>query len=247
MRLADAARAQVARAAETPAEGGEALLRDMLLRAFPGRIALVSSFGAESAVLLHMVASIDRATPVIFLDTGKLFPETLRYRDALCARLSLTDLRSVAPDAGRLARTDAQGRLWETDPDLCCWQRKVEPLDEALGGFAAWITGRKRNQAALRRALPLVEDGPDGRVKVNPLAGWDQDDIAAYFAAHDLPRHPLESQGYRSIGCAPCTRPVRAGEDPRAGRWAGREKTECGIHLARSAAPAGACAGEQTP
>ena len=208
----------------------EALLRSALLERFPGTIALVSSFGAESAVLLHMVAAIDRATPVIFIDTGKLFPETLRYRDRLARRLGLADLRVARPDPGRLARSDPAGTLWQSDPDLCCWHRKVEPLDAALEGFKAWITGRKRLHGGARTALPAIETGPDGRIKVNPLADWTEQDVADYFLTHDLPLHPLTAAGYRSIGCAPCTRAVRPGEAPRAGRWAGRDKTECGIH-----------------
>ncbi len=211
----------------------EQLLRTALLERFPGRIALVSSFGAESAVLLHMVAAIDHATPVIFLDTGKLFAETLQYRETLAARLGLIDLRIARPEPTRLARLDPRGELWRSDPDLCCWQRKVEPLDAALEGFAAWITGRKRFQGGARRTLEPIENGPDGRSKINPLAAWDEGDIADYFRRYDLPPHPLAAAGYRSIGCAPCTRAVRPGEDARAGRWAGRGKAECGIHLRR--------------
>jgi len=214
------------------------VLRDLLCRVFPRRIALVSSFGAESAVLLHLVSSIDRATPAIFLDTGKLFPETLRYRDELVARLGLLDVRSVTPDAGTLALADPAGTLWQSDPDVCCWHRKVEPLDEALAGFPAWITGRKRFQGGMRGALPLIERELDGRVKVNALASWSADELSRYMAEHDLPRHPLEAQGYRSLGCAPCTRPTAPGADPRAGRWAGRDKTECGIHLPHAPATA---------
>lgn len=217
----------------------DALLQDLLRRVFPGRIALVSSFGAESAVLLHLVAGIDRAAPVIFVDTGKLFPETLAYRDALCARLGLTAVRSVGPAPALVAAADPAGTLWQAEPDVCCWHRKVEPLDAALTGFDAWITGRKRFQGGLRGALPVVEREPDGRVKVNPLATWSAAEVAAYRAEHDLPAHPLEAQGYRSIGCAPCTRPAAPGEDPRAGRWTGQAKSECGIHLARPAAPIG--------
>ncbi len=219
------------------------VLRDLLCRVFPRRIAVVSSFGTESAVLLHLVAGIDKAAPVIFLDTGKLFPETLQYRDTLAARLGLQDVRSVRPDGRALAVMDAAGTLWESDPDVCCWQRKVEPLDEALAGFPAWITGRKRFQGGMRGALPLIEHEPDGRVpggrvKVNPLATWSTGRMHQYMAEHRLSRHPLEAQGYRSIGCAPCTRPTVPGEDPRAGRWAGRGKTECGIHLPHAPDPA---------
>lgn len=204
-----------------------------MLSAFPGRIATVSSFGAESAVLLHILAGIDRAVPVIFLDTGKLFPETLEYRDNLTARLGLADVRTVRPDGERLARVDPQGTLWRNDADLCCWNRKVEPLEGALHGFAAWVTGRKRAQGAERAGLDAVEAGPDGRIKVNPLAVWNGGDIAAYFVAHGLPRHRLLARGYPSIGCLPCTAPVRPDETPRSGRWHGSAKTECGIHTAR--------------
>lgn len=209
------------------------VLRDLLCRVFPRQIALVSSFGTESAVLLHLIAGIDQAAPVIFLDTGKLFPETLQYRDALVARLGLQDVRSVQPDERALALADPAGTLWETDPDVCCWQRKVEPLDEALAGFPAWITGRKRFQGGQRGALPLIEH-EGARVKVNALASWSAERLRGYLDMHDLPRHPLEAQGYRSIGCAPCTRPTAPGQDPREGRWAGRGKTECGIHLAHA-------------
>ena len=209
------------------------MLHDLLCRVFPRRIALVSSFGTESAVLLHLVAEIDKAAPVIFLDTGKLFPETLHYRDALVGRLGLLDVRSVRPNERALALADPAGKLWATDPDVCCWQRKVEPLDEALTGFPAWITGRKRFQGGLRGALPLIEQQSDGRVKANPLVSWSAERLSRYMAEHDLPRHPLEGRGYRSIGCAPCTRPTAPGEDPRDGRWAGRSKTECGIHVSQ--------------
>lgn len=203
---------------------------------FPRQIALVSSFGAEAAVLLHMVATIDRSTPVLFLDTGKLFDETLRYRDDLATRLHLTDLRVLTPDPKALAANDEAGTLWFRDADACCRIRKVEPLQRGLKPFAAWINGRKRFQAASRTAIPLVEtDG--ARLKFNPLADWGPQEIAAYFERHDLPRHPLIAQGYPSIGCAPCTHPVAEGEDARSGRWSGQNKTECGIHTV-SAIPA---------
>jgi phosphoadenosine phosphosulfate reductase len=216
----------------------ETLLCAMIGQVFPGRIAVVSSFGAESAVLLHLVSKVDRAVPVIFLDTGKLFPETLQYRDAIVERLGLIDVRAVRPDAAALAKTDPDGTLWRTDPGLCCWQRKVEPLDAALDGFEAWITGRKRFQGGKRSDLELIESGPDGRTKINPLAFWDEADIQAYFVKHGLPQHPLVAQGYRSIGCATCTRAVRPGEPARAGRWAGLDKTECGIHDRAAGQPA---------
>lgn len=199
-------------------------------RAFPGQLALVTSFGAEAAILLHMVSQLDPALPVIFLDTGKLFGETLRYRDALVARLGLRNVRTIHPDAATLEHADPEGMLWRSDPDRCCALRKVEPLSRALDGFAAWINGRKRSHSALRAYLKPVEEA-DGRVKLNPLADWSADDVAAYFTAHDLPHHPLEEDGYRSIGCLPCTDRTAPGEDPRAGRWRGQSKSECGIHL----------------
>jgi phosphoadenosine phosphosulfate reductase len=197
---------------------------------FPGRIALVSSFGAESAVLLHMVAEIDRTIPVIFLDTGRLFAETLVYRSELAERLGLTDVRTFAPDPERLAAKDQHRALWMTNPDLCCHIRKTEPLQRALAGFDAWVTGRKRFQNATRVHLPVFEaDG--SRIKINPLAGWSPAEIQGYAARHQLPEHPLVAKGYPSIGCVPCTTRVLPGEDPRAGRWRGLDKTECGIHV----------------
>jgi phosphoadenosine phosphosulfate reductase len=208
----------------------EALLAEAIRVRYPGRIAVVSSFGADSAVLLGLVADVDRATPVVFLDTGKLFAETLAYRDRLVARLGLSDVRTIRPDRAALAAEDAAGDLWRRDPDRCCELRKVEPLARALAGFAAWINGRKRYQSAARSQLPAVER-VDGRIKLNPLADWTPERIEAHFAAHGLPRHPLEAEGYRSIGCAPCTSPVSEDEDERAGRWRGLEKTECGIHF----------------
>ena len=213
--------------------GTHAMLEDLLCRRFAGRIALVSSFGTESAVLLHLAAGIDRNIPVIFLDTGKLFPETLHYRDTLVEKLGLRDVRSVRPNARTIAGADAGGTLWESEPDQCCWHRKVEPLDDALTGLAAWITGRKRFQGGERGNLPLIEHQPDGRIRANPLVGWSNEKLHAYLATHGLPRHPLWDRGFRSIGCAPCTRATGAHEDARAGRWAGLGKTECGIHLAR--------------
>ncbi len=199
----------------------------------PGRAAVVSSFGADSAVLLHHVAAIAPDTPVIFLETGKHFDETLAYRDQLVKQLGLTDVRSVAPDAGRIAAVDPNGDLNKRDADLCCALRKEKPLKQALAGFDVWLSGRRRGQAASRASMPLVER-VDGRLKVNPLADWDSGDISAYRTIHELPAHPLVARGYPSIGCAPCTSPVANGEDARAGRWRGSDKTECGIHIARN-------------
>jgi phosphoadenosine phosphosulfate reductase len=210
------------------------LLAVMVLNEFSGRIALASSFGAESAVLLHMVAGIDRNLPVLFLDTGKLFGETLRYRDRLIDRLGLTAVVSIKPDPGRLHAEDSDGTLWQTNPDRCCYLRKVRPLEDALAGFEAWITGRKRFQGASRHRLASIE-ATSTHVKVNPLAGWTKSDLDDYLDNNDLPRHPLVEDGFLSIGCMPCTDRVAPGADPRSARWAGSEKTECGIHMPLSA------------
>ncbi|PAX06592.1 phosphoadenylyl-sulfate reductase [Sphingomonas lenta] len=225
---AEDAAAYEARFAGVPAPD---LLRELLTGELAGRVAAVSSFGAESAVLLHMVARADPDTPVIFTNTQKMFGETLAYRDELFERLGLTDLRVYRPDPRLLAAKDATGLRWSYDPDGCCELRKVEPLARALEPFDAWISGRKRNQARTRAALPRFESD-EGRLKINPLADWDRAALDAYFAEHELPRHPLEAQGYPSIGCAPCTSKVQPGEDPRAGRWRGWDKVECGIHVA---------------
>ena len=214
------------------------ILTIALRQAFPGRIAVVSSFGAESAVLLHLVAGIDPSTPVLFIDTGRHFPETLAYRDALAARLGLQDVRSIGPSATDIAKLDPDTTRAAWDPDGCCAFRKVAPLARALVPFDAWISGRKRFQASTRAELPAFEtDG--ARIKVNPLARWDAAQLADYAAAHELPPHPLVARGYLSIGCAPCTSPVFGDEDPRAGRWQGLEKTECGIHRVPATARAG--------
>jgi phosphoadenosine phosphosulfate reductase len=202
-----------------------AVLRDKLV----GEIALVSSFGTESAVLLDLAAQIDPGLSVLFLDTGKHFPETLAYRDALAAHIGLTNLVTLQPDAEELAARDETGLRWSYDPDGCCDLRKVRPLERALSAFDATISGRKAFQSATRSNLPHFELDGD-RVKVNPLATWTKADLDAHFETRALPRHPLESQGYPSIGCAPCTSKVQPGEDPRAGRWRGWEKTECGLH-----------------
>jgi phosphoadenosine phosphosulfate reductase len=205
------------------------VLSATLKQIFPGRIAVVSSFGAESAVLLHLIAQIDAATPVLFVDTGRHFIETLDYRDELIGHLGLKDVRSIGPSLEDIARLDADMTRAVWDPDGCCAFRKVAPLERALADFDAWVTGRKRFQASTRSDLSVFES--DGNhVKVNPMASWTADDTSRYAAAHGLPSHPLVAQGYSSIGCAPCTSIVRPGEDPRAGRWRGFEKTECGIH-----------------
>ena len=210
----------------------EEWLRAVLEGSLAGDVAMVSSFGAESAALLHLVSRIDPSVPVLFLDTGKHFPETLAYRDELAERFGL-DLVNLYPDLADLKARDETGLRWSYDPDGCCDIRKVRPLETALAGYDASFTGRKAFQSATRANLPRFEiDTSDaqGRLKINPLIDWDADRIAAYFEEHDLPRHPLVERGFPSIGCSPCTRQVAEGEDPRAGRWSGWDKVECGIH-----------------
>lgn len=214
---------------------GAALLRAVAHEVFPGRLAVVSSFGTESAVLLALVADADPAIPVLFLDTGKMFGETLRYRDTLTAHLGLTDVRTIRPDPADLG-ADADGMLFQRDADACCTIRKTLPLDRALGGFDAWITGRKRFQSSTRAALPLFE-ADAGRIKLNPLASWDRTRLEEEFTRRALPRHPLEEDGFLSIGCYTCTERVAPGADPRSGRWAGQAKIECGIHVSRISSP----------
>ena len=197
-----------------------------------GSVALVSSFGAESVVLLHMVALVDRTAPVLFLETGMLFPETLAYQRAVAGDLGLSDVRVIRASPARIATHDPEGLLHRASPDACCALRKTEPLAQALAPFDGWITGRKRFQSGSRAALAFFEAEDTGRIKINPLAHWARDDVADYMINNRLPRHPLVARGFASIGCAPCTTPVAPGEDPRAGRWRGAAKVECGIHFA---------------
>ena len=210
---------------------GPGVLRQAATELLPGELAIVSSFGADSAVLLHMVAEVDPGLPVFFLDTGKHFPETLAYVETLKRHLGLANVTALAPDPRDIARFDPRGNLWETDPDSCCHIRKTEPLDITLEGFGGWVTGRKRYQTKERGVLPHFELTSDERIKVNPLAYFTDADVNAYKTRHGLPEHPLFARGYRSIGCAPCTSIVAEGEDPRAGRWRGLDKKECGIHF----------------
>ena len=210
------------------------MLRAVIGEGLAGRLAVVSSFGAESAILLHMVAQIDPTIPVAFLETHKHFAETIAYRDKLVARLGLTNLVVVEADPTRLAERDGNGLRWSFDPDGCCEIRKVEPLARALAGYDATITGRKGFQSATRAGLPRFEiDRSDlaGRLKINPLANWSKAELDVYVTNHDLPAHPLVERGYPSIGCSPCTTKVAPGEDPRSGRWKGWDKVECGIHV----------------
>lgn len=195
-----------------------------------GGIAAVSSFGADSAVLLDMIAKVDSSLPIVFLDTGKHFEETIDYRDRLAEDLGLDNLVVITPREAALAEVDPDGTLHQSDTDQCCAIRKVEPMARGVAPYAAWFTGRKRFQSGTRATMPLFESvGP--RIRVNPLARWTTGDQAAYMRANNLRENPLVAFGYLSIGCFPCTEPVKAGEDARSGRWAGQAKTECGIHL----------------
>ncbi len=217
---------------------------DVLQRALKdpdvGNLALVSSFGAESVVLLHLVSVIAPGTPVLFIDTAMLFPETLAYQQELAHRLPLTDIRTIRATDAEVNFDDPDGTLHQFSTDACCNLRKTVPLERALAGFDGWITGRKRFQAGTRAALDFFENEGDLRIKVNPLAHWGREDIEDYMVNNRLPRHPLVAKGYPSIGCAPCTSPVKPGEDPRAGRWRGTAKVECGIHFINGKAVRGA-------
>jgi phosphoadenosine phosphosulfate reductase len=196
-------------------------------------LAVVSSFGTESAALLKVMADVDAAIPVIFLDTGWLFEETLAYRDTLIETLGLRDVRSIKPLQETLSREDPERDLWFSNPDACCRIRKVEPLARALAPFTAWINGRKRFQGGLRAAIPVVEQ--DGaRLKFNPFADVSREEIEAIYRLANLPPHPLVASGFLSVGCMPCTSRAAPDEDARAGRWRGRAKTECGIHTIKT-------------
>ncbi len=234
----------VMRAARLDALHGDALAEEVIEVAadlFGSRLTLVSSFGADAAVMLHLVSRIDPGIRVVFLETGRHFPETLVYIETLRDRLGLLDIRFERPDADRLGTEDAGEDLYARNADRCCDIRKVRPLREALRGAQAWLTGRRRDQTPERRFIPVFE--PDGaRIKINPLAAWSAADMRRHARRHDLPAHPLVAKGYPSIGCLPCTQPVEDGQDARAGRWRGLGKTECGIH--RAPRPARAHASE---
>ena len=208
-----------------------AVLEHALTDADLGRVALVSSFGAESVVLLHLVSVIAPQTPVLFIDTRMLFAETLEYQRRLAETLPLCDIRTIRAAVPRVAFEDPDGTLHQVNTDACCAVRKVAPLDRALSTFDGWITGRKRFQGSTRQTVEFFEAEGDLRIKVNPLAHWGRDDLEDYIVNNRLPRHPLVAKGYPSIGCAPCSIPVTEGEDARAGRWRKSEKTECGIHF----------------
>lgn len=233
-KLRDAQVEALERAAEFEARYGrleaEEIVQLSVERHFAGEIAAVSSFGADSAALLHMVSQVEPTLPVIFLDTGKHFGETLDYRDALIGDLGLLEVRIITPDEALLAADDPDGLLHKANTDACCAIRKVEPMARGIAPFRAWFTGRKQFQSKTREALPVFE-AVSGRVRINPLARWTTSDLAAYMRTHRLRKNPLVAYGYLSIGCFPCTQAVRPGGDARSGRWAGMAKTECGIHM----------------
>lgn len=214
----------------------QTILRAAILREWSGQITYVSSFGAESAVMLALIADVDPNLPIVFLETGMHFPQTLTYRDTLIERLGLTNVRNIEPDEAERERDDVANSLWKSDPDACCTLRKVRPLEPALKGYQAWITGRKRFHGGERLSLPVFEKSGD-RFKVNPLASWTQADVDRFFDQRDLPRHPLVAQGFPSIGCWPCTMPASDPDNIRSGRWIGRDKSECGLHVEKAERP----------
>lgn len=211
--------------------GGEELIQVMAKEAFIGQIAINSSFGAEAAVLLHIAARVDKALPVLFIDTCRHFPETLRYRDLVAEQFGLENIQVIGPSAETVKRLDPDGTLAYRDPDACCAFRKVDPLGNALKRFAATIGGRKRYHGGGREDLPTIEyDGT--HFKINPLANWTREDVESAYEDYNIPRHPMVEDGFFSIGCMPCTERTAPDADIRSGRWAGRSKTECGIHRA---------------
>lgn len=207
----------------------QSILRDCIKNEFNNQIALLSSFGTESIVLLHMISLIDRSLPVLFLDTWKLFPKTLLYRDEVIEKLDLQNVRILTPEKEDAEREDPLGTLWQEDPDRCCTIRKVKPLAKAMENFRAQINGRKRYHGYDRSALPLF-NGDGDKVQVNPLVAWKPEKIKDYMNEHNLPQHPLTKQGYTSIGCIPCTAKPLSEDDVRSGRWPDQQKKECGIH-----------------
>lgn len=200
------------------------------VREFGDKLTYISSFGSESAVMLGLISEVEPDMPVQFIDTGMHFHQTLQYRDTLSSHLGLTGVRTVHPDKAEVKAVDPKGHLNKTEPDACCEVRKVRPLTPALEGFDAWITGRKRFHGSTRANLPVFEY-TDGRYKVNPLANWSQEDVTRFFETRDIPKHPLVAEGYASIGCWPCTIRPTDPNDVRSGRWAGKAKTECGLHV----------------
>jgi phosphoadenosine phosphosulfate reductase len=202
------------------------------IREFSPKIAMTSSFQTESVVLLHMISQINPAIKILFLETGWHFPETLTFKNEIVNRFGLTNVVDLKADPKKREafNREHQNKPYERDPDQCCHINKVEPLDEALKGLDAWISGIRRSQSKTRKEIKIVEEYEGGIFKINPLANVTSGDIWWYLKEHHLPNHPLFDKGYLSIGCWPCTKPAQPGDDERSGRWAGKEKTECGIH-----------------
>jgi phosphoadenosine phosphosulfate reductase len=216
--------------AELETRSPEDVLR-WALDEFDNDVALATGFGAEGCVLVHMLAGIKRDARIFYLDTELLFPETYALRDRLALRYKVRFERRTAKLSLESQAREFGDRLWERQPDLCCTLRKVEPLQEILSDLSAWITAIRRDQTPARANARIVErDKKFGLIKINPLANWSSIDVWNFIAKHDVPFNPLHHSGYSSIGCTPCTSPVRIGEDPRAGRWRGSCKTECGLH-----------------
>jgi len=219
------------------------LLRAMIREEFAGKIALLTSFGADAGLLLSMVAETDHTTPILFLDTCKHFPETLEYAQSLKLQLGLSNVHYLKPDPEMAQRIDPNGDLWSTQPNRCCWLRKVEPLQRAIRELKleALITGRKRYQTKERSDMQTIERDEDGIIRINPLAFWTKEQQKEETRKLGLHEHPLIARGYKSIGCEPCTKPVAEGQDERAGRWAhtigieNEQKAECGIHIPAAA------------
>lgn len=222
--------------AELRDASAQTILRVAMVREWEEKLTYVSSFGAESIAMLSLIAEVDPSLPIVFLETGMHFPQTLDYRDEVIDRLGLTGVRSIPPNETERKILDPKNDLWKTDPDACCDLRKVRPLEPALEGFSAWITGRKRFHGGARLSLPVFEFA-NGRYKINPMANWTQDDVNSLIERRNLPRHPLVGQGYPSIGCWPCTKPAADPSDPRSGRWQGQNKTECGLHVDKNERP----------
>ncbi len=208
------------------------------VQTFGDALVLTSSFGPGSAALLHLWSEVNPGAPVHCIDTGFLFAQTIAYRDQLAERLKLK-LEILHPLEAREPFLKKHGlQIYEQNPDFCCAHNKVEPMQRALVGKRAWVSGLRRDQSGTRANTPIAVATVDGPVKVHPLADWSRKDVYAYQQAHKLPEHPMFEQGYVSVGCEPCTAPVSPDEtDERAGRWAGKAKTECGLHTFLSTAP----------
>jgi phosphoadenosine phosphosulfate reductase len=202
------------------------------VKEFAPRFAMTSSFGPESGVLLHMVSRVATDLPVLFLETGYHFPETLDYKKQLSQMLGLTNVIDLSADPAKKAAFVAEnaGVPYEKNPDACCHLNKVEPLDAALKNYDAWMSGIRRNQTDFRKGVRIVEEYEGGVYKISPLVNMTSRDAWWYLKEHQIPQHPLFEKGYMSVGCWPCTKPIQAGDDERSGRWAGKAKKECGIH-----------------